>query len=70
MNKQTVTNWLEEEFIKLESTIGVHSKMYELLERAKEMEKQQIIEACNQIEVIGLDHELAGEKYYNQTFKD
>jgi hypothetical protein len=32
------------------------------------MEKQQIIDACNQIEVIGLDHELAGEKYYNKTF--
>jgi hypothetical protein len=70
MNKQTVTNWLEEEFIKLESTIGVHSKMYELLEQAKEMEKKQIIDACNQIEVIGLDNELPGEKYYNQTFKD
>lgn len=41
MSKQTVTNWLEEEFIKLESTIGVHAVMYELLERAKEMEKQQ-----------------------------
>ena len=35
-----------------------------------EMEKQQIIDACNQIEVIGLDHELPGEKYYNKTFKD
>ena len=33
-----------------------------------EMEKQQIIDACNQIEVIGLDHELPGEKYYNETF--
>jgi hypothetical protein len=44
--------------------------MYELLEQAKEMEKQQIIDACNQIEVIGLDHELPGEKYYNKTFKD
>ena len=37
-------------------------------EQAKEMEKQQIIDACNQIEVIGLDHELPGEKYYNETF--
>jgi hypothetical protein len=70
MSKQTATNWLEKEFIKIESTIGVHSKMYELLEQAKEMEKQQLIEACNQIEVIGLDHELPGEQYYNKTFKD
>jgi len=35
-----------------------------------EMEKQQIIDACNQIEVIGLDNELPGVKYYNKTFKD
>lgn len=33
-----------------------------------ETEEQQIIDACNQIEVIGLDHELPGEKYYNETF--
>jgi hypothetical protein len=41
----------------------------ELLEQALEMEKQQLIDACNQIEVIGLDHELPGEQYYNDTFK-
>ena len=40
----------------------------EIFEQAKEMEKQQIIDACNQIEVIGLDNELPGKKYYNQTF--
>jgi hypothetical protein len=32
---------LEQEFIKLESTIGVHGVMYELLEQAKEIESEQ-----------------------------
>jgi hypothetical protein len=36
--KVTAIEWLEQEFIKLEATIGVHCKMYELLERAKAIE--------------------------------
>lgn len=40
MGKQTAVEWLEKEFVKLESTIGVHGVMYELIEQAKEMEKQ------------------------------
>lgn len=66
MSKQTSVEWLEQEFIALQNysvnELGLFAK-------AKEMEKEQIIDACNQIEVIGLDHELPGEKYYNQTFK-
>lgn len=38
--KQTVVKWLEQEFVKLEQTIGVHGKMYELIERAKQMEQE------------------------------
>lgn len=33
-------------------------------------EKQQIIDAANQIEIIGKDHLLPGEEYYNKTYKD
>jgi hypothetical protein len=40
--KQTAVEWLEKEFVKLESTIGVHGVMYELIEQAKEMEKEQM----------------------------
>jgi hypothetical protein len=61
----TAVEWLEQEFIALQN-YGVNE--LGLFAKAKEMEKQQIIDACNQIEVIGLDHELAGEKYYNKTF--
>ena len=63
MSKQTAVEWLVEQWPILESQIPPR-----ILDQAKEMEKQQIIDACNQIEVIGLDHELPGEKYYNETF--
>ena len=63
MSKQTAVEWLADNIHYLHST-----KWNDILEQAKEMEKQQIIEACNQIEVIGLDHELPGEKYYNEQF--
>ena len=40
--KQTAVEWLEKQFVKLESTIGVHGVMYELMEQSKEMEKEQM----------------------------
>jgi hypothetical protein len=61
----TAIEWLEQEFIALQN-YGVNE--LGLFAKAKEMEKQQIIDACNQIEIIGLDYELPGEKYYNETF--
>jgi len=60
MSKQTAVDWLVN---KIDFILPTY-----LIEQAKEMEKQQIIDACNQIEVIGLDHELPGEQYYNKTF--
>ena len=67
MEKQTAVKWLEKEFVKLESTIGVHGVMYELIEQAKEMEKQQIMDA---VDGFPLDkRHLDGEQYYNQTYK-
>jgi hypothetical protein len=41
----TAVGWLEIEFVKLEHSIGVHLKMYELIEQAKEMEKQQFADS-------------------------
>lgn len=67
MEKQTAVKWLEKEFVKLESTIGVHGVMYELIDQAKEMEKQQIMDA---VDGFPLDkRHLDGEQYYNQTYK-
>jgi hypothetical protein len=67
--KQTAVEWLEKEFVKLESTIGVHGVMYELIEQAKEMEKEQIIQAYYQNGWNDNDNEHNAEQYYNQTYK-
>jgi hypothetical protein len=66
MSKQTAVDFLIEELGEYfpHEIGGIHL----MVEKAKEMEKQQIIDACNQIEVIGLDNELPGKKYYNKTF--
>ena len=61
--KQTAVEWLEKQFVKLESTIGVHGVMYEFIEQAKAMEKEQIIDAFQ----AGDDRVMA-EQYYNETF--
>jgi hypothetical protein len=64
--KQTAVEWLfnklwDTNHITQYTTQGVDS--FELLEQAKAMEKQQIIEACN----YG-DFEELGEQYYNKTY--
>lgn len=75
MSKQTAVEWLEKEFIKLESTIGVYNKMYEIIEQAKAMEREQIVEAWNSGDYAyfysketGRDFE-DGNEYYNETYK-
>jgi hypothetical protein len=66
---RTAVEWLEYEFVKLESTVGVHSSMYHLIEEAKVKERLQISEAyynafINATKGIELDF----EEYYNETF--
>ena len=66
---QTAVSWLEQEFIKLESTIGVHGKMYELIEQAKEMEKQQIINTYKHAQVLMvMDDTKRAEQFYYETY--
>ena len=43
--KQSCIDWLEKEFVQLEYTIGVHSVMYELLDKARAMHKEEIEDA-------------------------
>jgi hypothetical protein len=69
MKKQTAVEWLESEFIKLESTTGVYANMYDLIEEAKEMEKEQIEDAYGD----GLNAHRTNfcnrEEYYNKIYK-
>ena len=64
--KQTAVDWLVE---KLDNNLDInHSwRTRQYIEQAKQMEKEQIINAW-----ISSDNELqriAAEKYYNETFK-
>lgn len=69
----TAVEWLEQEFIKLESTIGVYGKMYELIEHAKQMEKTQIVESWNDGNLLGRNGNILleysdGLQYFNQNY--
>jgi len=60
--KQTAVEWL------VEQICGDHTDLWQKeIEQAKEMEKEQIVNAYNDCEWTG-DHE-DGEQYYNETFK-
>lgn len=73
-NNKGCINWLEQEFLKLESTVGVLGVFYELLEQAKVIEKEQRISDYYQ----GADDESVNhgagyisrkdaERWYNKT---
>ena len=71
--KQTAVKWLQEQ---LECFGNKHelqmswATVDELLKQAKEMEKQQIIEAANILLYHGPGPgNTAAEQYYNETFK-
>ena len=70
--KETAVEWLREKLWQ-EFKFSFSDN---ILEQAKEMEKKQIIEACeNTIKSFELDKDktgffvMGGEGYYNQTFK-
>lgn len=70
MKKQTAVEWLKKELEEYGSSshLSLDWKTFdELVEQAKAMEREQIIEAW-----IAIDNELqrlAAEQYYNQTYK-
>ena len=71
--KQTAVEWLINEFKANDWWYLPQSMKEDIIEQAKEMEKQQIIDAYYQ---IGKDHqdmifaiEKNAEQYYKETFK-
>ena len=72
--KKTAVEWLIHQLI-TENEVTLKGENYKLFELAKEMEKEQIIDACNQTEFEDIDgmgiHETItkGEEYYNEIFK-
>ena len=66
--QQTAVEWLEQEMLK------PNLSMKEILEQAKEMEKEQIIDAyfdsTSQFSVDArMDYPKSAEQYYNETFE-
>ena len=66
--KQTAVEWL------VEQICGDHtSEWQEQIEQAKEMEKEQIIQARTTAPIIPtidmIDYVKEAEQYYNETFK-
>jgi hypothetical protein len=62
--KQTAVEWLIEQWPILESQIPER-----ILEQAKEMEKEQIIEAYNTSFILRDKPYSTAEKYYNETYE-
>ena len=67
--KQTAVEFLVEEF--KEKLIGHNLPEWveKIIKQAKEMEKQQIIDALMTSEVELLSWGISAKQYYNQTFK-
>lgn len=75
---KTAVEWLEKE-IKNKFDFTIYNKLFELLEQAKEMFEQQIIDAYESGIEEGKMRELSeeynleryenAEQYYNETFK-
>ena len=65
--KQTAIEWLIEQ---LENHNGITRSGFEkCIQQAKEMEKEQIIDAFNQSWHDRMNPYKTAEKYYNETFK-
>jgi hypothetical protein len=61
MKEKTAVEWLVQELTLFETPKWVQ----EIIEQAKEMEKEQIVKAYENLDFYLVD----GEDYYNKTFK-
>ncbi len=66
--KQTAVDWLIEQLEK--HHVKVDIKNTAVFYQAKQMEKQQIIDAYDNGKYITSGKEFGGKQYYNQTFKE
>jgi hypothetical protein len=68
MEKQTAIEWL---ILKLEPHLYPDFELVDLINQAKEMEKQQIIKAHNVGSKWGFEDVLEeGEQYYKETYEN
>lgn len=76
MSKQTAVEWLVKELNKMIDFIPMDKwdKIRDIVQQAKEMEKQQIIDAfgvgCHVESTRLIHYDDMAEQYYNETFKN
>jgi hypothetical protein len=68
---QTAVEWLESKFYEFETIYNnLPAGLYEYVEQAKQMEKQQIIDAMEVAQKTDFYVKYESlEQYYNETFK-
>lgn len=67
--KQTAVEWLVEQYAGAYGK-AVNNVMLMMIERAKEMEKEQIVNAHHEGYRDGVDYKpMTEEQYYNETYK-
>ena len=64
MSKQTAVEWLIDMLV-TENEVILKGENYELFEQAKQMEKEQIMDAYETSHISM----MTAEQYYNETFK-
>jgi hypothetical protein len=75
--KQTAVEWIENEILNsdLKMKLEIGLKLFALIKQAKEIERQQIIEAHGDKlkksrDIGNYEYWFTGKDYYNQTFKN
>jgi hypothetical protein len=63
MKTQTAVEWLEEQCPRIKTFVA-----YSILEQAKEMEKQQIIDACDYGIKLYINDPITSEDYYEEVY--
>jgi hypothetical protein len=69
MKEQTAVEWLVEEFKEKLTGNNLPNWVLDVIQQAKEMEKEQIIEAYNTSFLLRDKPYSTAEKYYNETYK-
>ena len=79
MKKQTAVEWLDNELWNLRLKLRggeISFDLYfeqevKLIEQAKEMEKQQVIDAFQDSRILSITNNCnSGEQYYKETYED
>jgi hypothetical protein len=65
--KQTAVEWLIDQLI-TENEVTLKGENYKLFDIAKEMEKEQIINAHKDSATFEMDADRYAEKYYNEIY--